>query len=155
MPRLSVRHGKPCSSITISKIFPHFNQIYRWRQHEAEPHNRLQVPISADKSVTGQAHQRASAQPNRRLVARPWCNSYNNVSLLSQNRLHGHEQAIAIKSVHLLSKTRITYGTPLTVEPKPGAKALQLTAAAIALATAASSKPIASKQSTGTVQHRA
>ena len=43
----------------------------------------------------------------------------------------------SIKSVHLLSKTRIIYGTPLTVEPKPGAKARQLTAAAIALATAA------------------
>ena len=41
----------------------------------------------------------------------------------------------SIKSVDLLSKTRVTYGTLLTVEPKPGAKVRQLTAA-IALATA-------------------
>ena len=162
MPRLNVRHGKPRSSNTISKIFPHFiwdiaascvlNQIYRWR-HEAELHNRLQVPVSgANKSVTGQVHQRASAQPNRRLVARSWCNSYNNVLLLSQNRLHGHEQAITLKSLHLLSKNQITHGTPLIVEPQPGAKARQLTAAATASLSDSSSTSIArpmSKPSTG------
>ena len=46
----------------------------------------------------------------------------------------------SVKSVHLLSKSQITYGTPLTVEPKPGSKARQLTAAAIALATAAANR---------------
>ena len=60
MSKLSIRHGKPRNSNTISTIIPQFiwdiaascilNQSYRWR-HEAEPQNRLHAITSLDSKT--------------------------------------------------------------------------------------------------------